>query len=376
MRILLGADWIVTPSLKPIKGGWAVIERGEVKEFLKRKPEGNFNREINLRGILYPPFVNAHTHLELSNITFSPESFKDFFQWLIFIIGKRASFSVEEIKRAVAKGIGLSRKAGVYYLGDISSFGVSPEVDTDLKIVPFREFIGREFKPENFKFPVSAHSPYSVSFEALKSIAKESIKRGKPFQIHLGETEEERKLISCRENRFEKEIYPLVGRKKYPSPCFESLTDYLERTGALNSYLIAVHCTNLKERELKKLTEVGAGIVLCPRSNSHLKVGKPPLKELLGYEKLAVGTDGLSTNTSLSVVEEIKALYYSYGGKVSIKELLPLITIGGARVLGIEDYGKKAIFTFLKCKDIYPEPFSPLLTEGLEFEILDFSKPL
>ncbi len=377
MRLLIGADWVVEPvNLEPIKKGWVVVEKGKVREISRKKPEGEFGRTLQLKGILYPPFVNAHTHLELSNLPFAPESFKDFFQWLLFVIGKRASFSLEEVKGAVEKGLKLSRGAGVYYIGDISSFGVSPDFKTDLKVIAFREFIGKEFNPQEFNFPVSAHAPYSVSFEALKAIARESTKREKPFQIHLGETAEERKLIACQKNRFEEEVYPLIGRKRYPAPCTESLTEYLKRAGALSELLIAVHCTNLTKRELEELTKTNAGIVLCPRSNAHLKVGKPPLKELLGYEKLAIGTDGLSTNTSLSVVEELKAIYYGHGGEVSVRELLPLITSSGAKVLRIEEYGKRAVFTFLRCEIVYPEPFSPLLSEGLEFEILDFSQPL
>jgi len=377
VRILIGADWIVEPvNLEPIKSGWVVVEGGRVREFLRKRPEGKFDRVLELKGALYPPFVNAHTHLELSNLPFAPESFKDFFQWLLFVIGKRASISAEEVERAVEKGVNLLRRAGVYHAGDISSFGISPQVETDIQLTAFREFIGKEFKAEEFDFPVSAHALYSVSFEALREIARESLKRGAPYQIHLGETKEERDLIACRENRFEKEIYPLIGRERYPGPCTESLTDYLKRAGALTPLLIAVHCTNLTARELCDLTRAGAGIVLCPRSNAHLKVGKPLLKELLGYEKLAIGTDGLSTNTSLSVVDELKALYYAYGGEVSVRELLPLITTGGAEVLGIEDYGKKAVFTFLRCENPYPEPYSPLLSEGVEFEILDFSPSL
>jgi len=377
VRILVGADWVVEPvNLEPTKRGWIVVEKGRVKEFLKRRPEGEFERVLELKGALYPPFVNAHAHLELSNLPFAPESFKDFFQWLLFVIGKRASTTREEVEGAVERGINLLRKAGTYYAGDVSSFGISPQFKTDLQLTAFREFIGREFNPEEFDFPVSAHALYSVSFEALREIAKESLKRGAPYQIHLGETKEERDLIACRENRFERELYPLIGRERYPGPCTESLTDYLKRAGALTPLLIAVHCTNLTKGELQDLTQAEAGIVLCPRSNAHLKVGRPPLRELLGYEKLAIGTDGLSTNTSLSVVNELKALYYAHGGEVGVRELLPLITTGGAKVLRIEDYGKRAVFTFLKYENPYPEPYSPLLSEGVEFEILDFSASL
>ena len=119
--------------------------------------------------------------------------------------------------------------------------------------------------------------------------------------------------------------------------------------------------------------EKGASIVLCPRSNIYLKTGFPDVEHLIGYEKLGIGTDGLSTNLSLSVVEEIKVIYYRLEGRVPLRELFKLITSGGAKVLGIEDYGKRALFTLVKGDKKLKTPFDLLLYEPLRFEILDFS---
>ena len=104
MRILIEADWVVTPELQAVRNGFIVVEKGSIRELLKRRPEGRFDRLVKLEGILYHPIVNAHTHLKLSQEKFYPESNKDFFEWLLFIIGKRSTFTEQDVKEAVEKG--------------------------------------------------------------------------------------------------------------------------------------------------------------------------------------------------------------------------------------------------------------------------------
>jgi cytosine/adenosine deaminase-related metal-dependent hydrolase len=115
----------------------------------------------------------------------------------------------------------------------------------------------------------------------------------------------------------------------------------------------------------------GCGIVLCPRSNIHLKTGFPDVQYLIDYEKVGIGTDGLSTNVSLSVVSEIKTIYYKLEGSIPVKKLFRLITCGGAKALGIEDYHQKPCFTFCRTEKKAEDPFDLLLSDSLTFEILD-----
>ncbi len=376
MRVLIKSDWIVKSDGEVLKEGWVVVENGRISGYYRRPPGGNFQVVEHLHGYLYPPFVNSHTHLELSLLSFNPDRFSSFFDWLLWIIGKRGLFTESEMLRALERAEKELLSCGVAYVGDISSFGISPDFPFKrLKVIAFREFIGKEFYPEKFPPPVSAHSVYSVSFEALKSIAYDSIKRGYRFQLHLGETEEEQKFVRCQKNLFEERIYPVIGRKRYERVCTENLVDYLRKAGALISNLIAVHCTNLSEWELDLLTSAGASVVFCPRSNVHLKVGFPNVEHLLGYEKVALATDGLSSNVNLSVVEELKTVYYSLEGRVSVRELLPLITTSAARSLSIEDYEERALFTFLHSGSSVADPYAALL-QGKEFKVLDYTSSL
>ena len=376
MRALINSSWVVKPSGEAIKNGWIVVENGKISGYYRKPPEGNFQTVVKLKGYLYLPFVNAHTHLELSLLPFNPDAFPSFFDWLLWVIGKLRLFTEREILNGLKLAEEKLESSGVVYVGDISSFGASPDFPFKrLRVKAFKEFIGKVFNPEMFKPPVSAHSVYSVSFEALKAIAKDSLERGYPFQLHLGETYDEELFVKCEKNKFEEVIYPFVGRKRYERVCSRNLIDYLKKAGALNENLTAVHCTNLSREELDALMEAGASIVFCPRSNVHLKVGFPKVEHLLGYEKLALATDGLSSNVSLSVVDELKAVYYALEGRVSVRELFPLITTSAAEVLSIDSYGLLPLFSFLPSEERDTDPFTALLKAD-HFEILDYTASL
>ncbi|MEO2068557.1 MAG: amidohydrolase family protein [Desulfurobacteriaceae bacterium] len=370
MKVLVKADWVITSSLDAIKNGYIVIKNGKVDGYFEKKPLGNFKKEISLKGVLFPPFVNAHTHLELSLTSFSVDVFSSFFDWLLWIIKERITFSKDKLEIAVKKGLEELKSFGVVYVGDISSFGISRKFMKHG--VSFLEIIGKDLEIKNLPPPLSIHSVYSVSFELIKKIAKDAKDRGYKFQIHLGETVDEEKFARGEENRFETLIYPFLGRKRYEKVFTKNLVEYLKKAEALFENTIAVHCTNLSRKELDTLMKKSCGIVLCPRSNIFLQVGFPKVEHVIDYDKVTVGTDGLSSNVSLSIIEEIKAIYYRLEGNISTRKLLKLITINGAKVLGIEGYLEKPIFTFWEgvCLE---DPFNLILKESTNFKVLDLS---
>jgi len=368
VKVLVKADWIVDHELNVYQDGSIVIENGMVKEVIEGNPEGNFDEEISIKGCIYPPLVNAHCHLELSKLSFNPELIGSFFDWLVWIIGSRQKLSLSDIEEGVIRGIEESRNFGTAIFGDISSFGLSRDFIVDG--ISFSEVIGKDVDLELFERPLSVHSVYSVSASLIRKVAEDALDKGYKFQMHVGEVIDEQKFVKGERNRFEEIIYPLLKRSRYDRIYADSLIDYLEKIGALNENLIAVHCTNLSRRELERLMEKGCGIVLCPRSNIHLKVGFPDFEFLEGYENLAVGTDGLSSNTSLSIFSELRTIYYRLDGNVKLRELLRIGTVGGLKVLSL-DYKRIPIFTACYTKEKLEDPFIPILMDDIKLEVVD-----
>ena len=78
-------------------------------------------------------------------------------------------------------------------------------------------------------------------------------------------------------------------------------------------------------------------MVLCPRSNDRLGVGAPPVRlyRQAGV-RLALGTDSLGSNDSLSLWDELAFAWPRFSGSFSAEEMLQVVTCNGADALGLK----------------------------------------
>jgi 5-methylthioadenosine/S-adenosylhomocysteine deaminase len=84
--------------------------------------------------------------------------------------------------------------------------------------------------------------------------------------------------------------------------------EWLDKIGFLSPRLSAAHCTWLTQREMSLLGKAGVSAVHCPTSNMKLASGGvAPVPELVGHGvNVALGTDGVSSNNSVNMFEEMK----------------------------------------------------------------------
>ena len=98
--------------------------------------------------------------------------------------------------------------------------------------------------------------------------------------------------------------------------------------------------------------------MLCPRSNELLDVGRAPvaLFKKLGIP-LALGTDSLASNNSLSLWDELRFALNTFPNDLSEQDALRMVTSGGAAALGISaacgslEAGKRADFQVVENSD-------------------------
>ncbi len=126
----------------------------------------------------------------------------------------------------------------------------------------------------------------------------------------------------------------------------------LHRYGLLTPTTLAVHCVHVSVADARIIKASGAHIVLCPRSNDLLDVGRAPvaLFKKLGIP-LALGTDSLASNNSLSLWDELRFALDLFSGRSFRAEMYSdMVTTGGAAALGISatcgslESGKRADF--------------------------------
>ncbi|HEY7534943.1 MAG TPA: amidohydrolase family protein [Thermodesulfobacteriota bacterium] len=388
-KMLINAERVLPISSLPVIKGSVLIVDGKIQEVgktskLKRKYKGVETIDLG-NGILLPGFVNAHTHLELGWLNKRIRKFNGFIEWLTHIIkAKMEGTTRAEIEVSVDEGIKGLIESGVTTVGEVSSYGGldKPSLKkSGIRSVVFSELFDwhGDFweifsfnQNELFEERPFPHSLYSCSPDFLKKVWRFNQQKGIPSGIHLAESRDEVKFVKGLENDFEKKIFPLIGREPFLREKTDTPLQYLKRLKFFNGTKVtAVHMVQIFPEDIEDINKHDIGIVLCPRSNSFLKVGNPPIKYYLKVERIGIGTDGLSSNLNLDFFEELRFFYLTHGKKLGSKSpyfTIYLATLGGARALFLEDRigsidkGKEADLIFLSPKNAFQDPYMSVIS--------------
>ena len=172
------------------------------------------------------------------------------------------------------------------------------------------------------RIAVAPCSPFSVTGELLTSAAGLARRKGVRLHTHLAETSDEDDY--CRE-RF--------GR---------SPTQYLADLGWLGPDVWLAHAVHLDDAAIALLAGSGTAIAHCPSSNARLGAGIARTRDLRAAGvPVGLGVDGPASNEASSLLEEVRhALLFARArggpGELTVRDVLELGTMGGARALGRE----------------------------------------
>lgn len=331
--------------------------------------------------ILVPLLVNAHTHLELTDYPAwaakagETDAPKDFVDWILRLIRVKRRLNRKLFEKSVAAGIERLIRSGTGAVGDIlshypsrtayrkspllgtlflESLGQDPAVIQ--RIRKGLESVLSEERIGQIELGLSPHSPYSISATYLSSLYKKCRNEGLRCTTHLAESQAEVEFIENSSGELVTGLYLTIGWESlvpWPAEC--SPTEYLRRRGGLFPQNLLVHGVHLTSADIELLAEAGMHLALCPRSNARLNVGKAPVAGLLkAGVKLALGTDSLASNDSLSLWDEMAFAADWFDGQLDAPTLFRMATLGGADALGVDSelgslsVGKQGSFQVLR----------------------------
>lgn len=276
--------------------------------------------------ILSPVLCNLHSHLEFC---LSKLYYGDFAKWLESIIKNREAINKDLLSKEINRQIEILMQSGVGYLGEISSFGANLEIlsNSKIKSIIFHEILGandetlknniKSFEERFSRFSnlnnhISLHSPYSIC--------------DKTYEYALNFAKKNDLLISTHflESAYEKEY--LQGKSN-------ALSNYLARfnpslitkdflSGFDDLRAIFTHCNYVDDFSIFKSHHI---ITTCPKSNRFLGSRSIRLKNLLANDlNLSIGTDGLSSNNSLNMFDELRAFIFTHN-EFELNELAYII---------------------------------------------------
>ncbi len=359
------ARYILPINRPPIEDGALFVREGRIGAIGRRKevevPAGTTVVDFG-DAVLLPPLVNAHTHLELTHFPLwarnlgEIEDSRSFVDWVKKVIRIKRAVDPKQYAYSLDEGIRASMKAGTGAIGDILSwfparsvyrtaplFGraffetLGRDPERNRRILRTLKKILREGQAGQLELGVSPHSPYTLSAEYLEEIIDYARRQRVPLAIHLAESAEEVDFLRESRGSIATDLFAFVGWSDMvpPAPRRDPVSYLAERNG-LHSDCLLVHGVQVEQPDCEKIAAAGASVVLCPRSNARLGVGKAPVADYLAAGvNLALGTDSRASSETLSVWDEIAFARSWFAQQSSASDLIRMATAGGARALGI-----------------------------------------
>ncbi len=240
--------------------------------------------------------------------------------------------------------------------------------------------LARALASGQIRLTVAPHAPYTVApalWARARLWAKE---RHLPITCHLAESLNEFNWIKSSDQRLHQYLLKVMPKKAVEDGEMQldqmlkslpwrglghSPTAHLQQHGLLDASVIAAHCLQLGDEDIKLLADHDVKIALCPRSNVLLKNGLPRPESLIGAGlTCGFGTDSRASSPSLSLLEEAHYLRLQLlqdraeGAKhdqttglvPDYTKLLSMVTLESARAVGLQQ--ETGSLTPGKCADI------------------------
>ncbi|MES3518482.1 MAG: amidohydrolase family protein [Natronomonas sp.] len=280
-------------SFEPLRGR-VVVDDGRIESIEETETTSN--------DIVLPAFVNAHTHLgdavakeaavglSLEEAVVPPDSLKH---------RRLAAADRSDLVTAMARTLRFMRQTGTVSCLDFRESGVDGaralrDAGESVDIDPFVLGSG-DRSVLDVADGYGASGANDDDFTDQRAACRE---RDVPFAIHAGEPDAT-------------DIHPALDLEP----------DLL------------VHMVHAEREHLERVRDQSIPIAVCPRANTVLDVGTPPVGALLEHTTVALGTDNVMLNPP-SMLREMAYTVKRFD--VTATEVLRMATVAGADLAGLD----------------------------------------
>jgi 5-methylthioadenosine/S-adenosylhomocysteine deaminase len=291
----------------------------------------------------------------------------DFFAWLRKLTIARLQMTDEDLFVSAAWGTIEAARAGITCLGDSSSFAAQSMraiTEIGLRAIVYQESFGpdpiladenvgklraqldamRTLETNLVRAGVSPHAPYTVSAPQLEMISRLALNDHLPVMMHAAESQAEKQLLQDGSGPFAEGLK--MRGIEWQAPAVSTMR-YLHDHGVLDTKPLLAHCINVDDADLELITDAGAGIAHCPKSNAKLGHGRAPFASFIAHGiNVGLGSDSVASNNVCDLLEEARfaTLFARANRKDSANPQAELYatdavfaaTLGGARALGLD----------------------------------------
>ena len=294
---------------------------------------------------ILPSFCNTHTHISMMFLRGIGED-KNLFDWLnqdifpreaklkpehIYPLSRYAILEMiktgttcftdmyfyvsQTLKAAQDMGI----RAAIPYLG----MDFFDDKTTEKQIAEAIAYLTEPDRSSRVQKVLSCHSIYTCSQKLIQALSDLAKQHDTYLQIHVSETQKE--VDDCLQK---------FGCRP---------VELLYKWGVMGPKTLFAHAVHLNDAEIQLVKQTGTILAHCPTSNLKLGSGQMPLQKYLDAGlKVTLGTDGVSSNNSLSMISEMKVAALSAKNKADsvlagrVDDIFRIATRNGFAAFGID----------------------------------------
>lgn len=340
----LSVRWLWNPRSEPLSN---VTLREFEGVLLDIRPATSYEQNTCLPAILVPPLVNAHTHLEFSELAAPIEPARPFPEWIRSVIRFRQQRG-HNGDECLASGLNECRAGAVGLVADIATSDILP-AHADVECIRFREAIG--LSPERIqqqsaaaqsflqqhsgsrRTGLSPHAPYTVHPDLMDQLMSMAEQFQVPVAMHLAETTEELELLQSGSGPLAEFLRGMNLFDSRTFPGGRSVREFLEQLSRA-PLALAVHGNYFNSDDLRFLQEhPQITTVYCPRTHAWFGHTQHPILRMMQMGlNVVLGTDSRASNPDLSIWKELQHLAV-YQPQIPTADLLAMITITAATAL-------------------------------------------
>ena len=361
--MLLRARTVLPVTAPPVDDGAVLIADGRIVavgrwEDLRRGAQGEV---VDLGDvILMPGLINAHCHLDYTNMAGQLPAPRVFTDWIKQIMTLKSSWTRDDYARSWTNGAGMLLRSGTTTVMDIETMpDLLPDVwsTASLRMISCAELISvrsRLAASEQVaealarlsmlsdplkRVGLAPHAPYSTNLELLSRAAEAATERSWPITIHISESQAEFDMFMYRQGP----MFDWLKPQRAMDDCgLGSPVHHAGASGVLGPNCVAAHVNYLWDNDAELLARSGTHVVHCPRSHDFFQHQRFPLHRLeAAGVNICLGTDSLASLgtkrgeiAALNMFSEMRA-FSAMAPLVRPETIVRMATVNGARALGL-----------------------------------------
>jgi len=342
-----------------------IVEIGDFEHLRALHPDEPV-KDFGLAALM-PGFIDLHTHLEYTSMRGLVDDLP-YSEWKLQLLQKEKQFTSQDWDDSALLGALEALQSGITTVADVTGTGASGHA---AQAVGLRGIIYREVEtmvkskvssvmaraaedieawrstsdPSRITIGLAPHAPYSCHPELFRQVAAYAAD-GTPISLHLAGSVEEYQFVKYGSSMLATDVRDTFDADApLWLPTGVSPVRYVLQWGLFDvPNIMAVHCTQVDDRDIEVLASRDVSIAHCPRCNAKLGMGVAPIEKFLRAGiRVGLGTDSPAASNSMDVFEEMRigllVQRATLGEEhfMNARQFVKMATLDAARALKMDD---------------------------------------